>query len=154
MKESVAKGDAGTMLEERLEAISLPVSDLDRAKEFYAKLGFRLDIDYAAPTGNFRVIQFTPPGSGCSIQLGGGRNTAAPGSAQGLLLVVKDIEAAHDDIARRGIDIGDVYHVALGKAPEPGIDPEHHSYSSFADFKDPDGNGWRLQEITQRLPGR
>jgi predicted enzyme related to lactoylglutathione lyase len=138
----------------RLEAIPIPVSDIDRAKQFYEKLGWRLDIDYAAPGGDFRVIQFTPPGSECSIQFGGGRATAAQGSPQGLLLVVKDIEAAQAEIAGRGIEIGKVYHRALGKGPEPGPDPEHQSYASFADFKDPDGNGWRLQEITQRLPGR
>ncbi len=154
MKEAVDKDATGIALEERLEAIALPVADMDRAKQFYEKLGWRLDIDYVAPEGNFRVIQFTPPGSECSIQFGGARTTAASGSVQGLLLVVKDIEAARAHIAARGIAIGEVYHRALGKGPQPGRDPEGRSYTSFADFTDPDGNGWRLQEITQRLPGR
>lgn len=144
----------GVVLEERLEAIPLPVTDIDRAKQFYEKLGWRLDIDFKAPGGNFRIIQFTPPGSPCSIQFGTGATAAAPGSVQGLLLVVKDIEAAHDDIAARGVEIGEVYHVGLGTGREPGPSPLHVSYASFADFNDPDGNGWKLQEIRQRLPGR
>jgi predicted enzyme related to lactoylglutathione lyase len=141
-------------VEERIEALPLPVTDLDRAKQFYEKLGWRLDIDYRAPDSDFRVIQFTPPGSACSIQLGGGRTTGEPGSAQGLLLVVKDIEAARADIFARGIDIGEVYHLGLGGGHKPGPAPFHLSYVSYADFNDPDGNGWRLQEIKHRLPGR
>jgi catechol 2,3-dioxygenase-like lactoylglutathione lyase family enzyme len=154
MKEVVSEGSPGVRFDERIESIAVPVTDIDRAKEFYAKLGWRLDIDYVAPDGGFRIVQFTPPGSLCSIQIGTNTTSATPGSLQSTLLVVKDIEVAHADIARRGIAIGDVYHVTLGKRPEPGPDPDRRSYSSFADFKDPDGDGWRLQEITQRLPGR
>lgn len=154
MHQTVDQGATGVILEERIEAIPLPVSDVDRAKQFYEKLGWRVDVDFHVPFVRFRMVQITPPGSPCSIQIGTGLTTAAPGSLQGLLLVVKDVAATRADIAQRGIDIGEVYHVELGKAPEPGVDPQHRSYSSFADFKDPDGNGWRLQEITQRLPGR
>jgi catechol 2,3-dioxygenase-like lactoylglutathione lyase family enzyme len=144
----------------KLEQIALPVSNVDRAKQFYQSLGWRLDIDYVAPDGEFRAIQFTPPGSECSIRMGIGVSTAAPGSVQGLLLVVKDIEAARADLAGRGIDVGEVYHDtnvirrASPKGHVPGLDPERRSYASFADFSDPDGNQWLLQEITQRLPGR
>lgn len=154
MKEISEKGTTGTVMQERLEAIPLPVSDIDRAKQFYEKLGWRVDVDFHVPFSRFRTVQITPPGSLCSIQIGTDVTSAAPGSVQGVLLVVKDIEAARADIASRGIDIGEVYHTVLGKGSEPGIDPEHRSYSSLADFRDPDGNGWRLQEITQRLPGR
>jgi len=126
---------------------------LDRAKQFYEKLGWVLDIDFVAPSGDFRVIQITPPGSPCSIQFGGGRTTAVPGSVQGLLLVVHDIEEARAALVKRGIDVGEVYHVGL-KPHEPGPALFHLSYLTYADFKDPDGNGWRLQEITHRLPGR
>jgi catechol 2,3-dioxygenase-like lactoylglutathione lyase family enzyme len=154
MKEATDTGVAGVALEERLEAIPLPVSDIDRAKEFYNRLGWRLDVDFKLPGGHFRIVQFTPPGSPCSIQFGTSATTAKPGSVQGMLLVVKDVEAARADISRRGINIGEVYHRPLGQGPQPGIDPDHRSYTSFADFNDPDGNVWRLQEITQRLPGR
>lgn len=153
MKEVMDKS-AGVMLEERLEAIPIGVSDVDRAKLFYEKLGWRLDIDYVSPDGKFRAVQFTPPGSQCSIQMGVGITKAQPGSIQGLLLVVKDIDAARADIAARGVNIGEVYHLALGEGRGPGRDPKHRSYASYADFNDPDGNGWRLQEITERLPGR
>jgi catechol 2,3-dioxygenase-like lactoylglutathione lyase family enzyme len=154
MQQTVDKGPATVALEERIEAIPLPVSDIDRAKQFYEKLGWRVDVDFHVPFVHFRTVQITPRGSPCSIQIGTGLTAAAPGSLQGLLLVVKDVEAARADIMQRGIDIGEVYHVELGKGPEPGADPQRRSYSSFVDFKDPDGNGWRLQEITQRLPGR
>ena len=142
-----------------LEVVTIPVSDVERAKQFYAKLGWRLDIDFSAP-GGFRVIQFTPPGSACSIALGNGITTAAPGSMQGLELVVSDIAAARADIASRGIAISDVYHEAklahraLPEGRVPGPDPEGRSYFSFADFADPDGNAWLLQEVTQRAAGR
>ena len=139
-----SEGASGVKFEERIEAITVPVTDIDRAKGFYTKLGWRLDIDYVRPDGAFRIVQFTPPGSGCSIQIGTHTTSAAPGSLQGTLVVVKDVEAAHADIAGRGIEIGSVYHVT---------GPDRRDFS-FADFKDPDGNGWRLQEITQRLPGR
>jgi catechol 2,3-dioxygenase-like lactoylglutathione lyase family enzyme len=142
-----------------LEVVTIPVSDVERAKQFYAKLGWRLDIDFSAP-GGFRVIQFTPPGSACSIALGNGITRAAPGSLQGLELVVSDIAAARADIASRGIAISDVYHEAKlahrasAEVRVPGPDPEGRSYFSFADFADPDGNTWLLQEVTQRAPGR
>jgi len=154
MQQTTDKGASGVMLEERIEAIPLPVSDIDRAKHFYEKLGWRVDVDFHVPFVHFRTVQITPPGSTCSIQLGTDLTKAAPGSLQSLLLVVKDIEVARTDIAQRGIDVGEVYHVELGKSPEQGVDPDHRSYMSLADFKDPDGNGWRLQEVTQRLPGR
>ena len=131
----------------KLEVVVIPVSDIERAKAFYQKLGWRLD---ASPTA---VVQFTPPGSGCSVQFGGNRTTAAPGSAQGLWLSVSDLQDALDKMAAAGIQVNEVYHTgASGKAS--GLDPERHSYRSFASFQDPDGNRWILQEITSRLAGR
>jgi catechol 2,3-dioxygenase-like lactoylglutathione lyase family enzyme len=131
----------------KLEVVVIPVSDVERAKVFYQSLGWRLD---ATPSG---VVQFTPPGSGCSVQFGGSRTTAAPGSAQGLWLIVSDLHAALDKMAAVGIKVNEVYHIGVnGKAS--GLDPERHSYRSFASFQDPDGNRWLLQEITTRLPGR
>ena len=150
----------------KLEVMVIPVSDVDRAKEFYARLGWRLDADYAAPGGDFRVIQFTPPGSGCSIIFGKNVTGAAPGSAQGLYLIVSDIEAARKEMLDRSVEISEVFHGASGEYLGPdepylfgrlrvsGPDPEHRSYRSFASFHDPDGNGWLFQEITTRLPGR
>src|SRR3954469_999903 len=146
----------------KLEAVVIPVSDVDRAKQFYAGLGWRLDADFPFDNG-FRIVQFTPPGSGFSMQFGTKLTTAPPGSAQGLYLVVSDIEAARESIARRGIHISDVFHATTPGAqfqPEGasgrvrGREPDHKSYSSFATFTDPDGNGWLLQEVTTRLPGR
>jgi catechol 2,3-dioxygenase-like lactoylglutathione lyase family enzyme len=143
----------------------IPVSDVDRAKRFYAELGWRLDADYDSGK-DFRVIQFTPPGSGCSVIFGTNVTGAAPGSARGLYLIVSDIEAARADLLARGVGIGEVFHDAAGVYAGPdepylfgrlragGRDPEHRSYRSFASFSDPDGNGWLLQEITARLPGR
>ena len=148
----------------KFEIVVIPVSDVDRAKEFYGRLGWRLDIDYDNGK-DFRVIQFTPPGSGCSVIFGTNVTAAAPGSAQGLYLIVSDIEAARKELLGRGIQISQVFHagdVSAGK-DEPylfgrlrvsGPDPEHRSYRSFASFHDPDGNGWLFQEITSRLPGR
>jgi len=149
----------------KFEIVVIPVSDVDRAKEFYGRLGWRLDADY--DNGNdFRVIQFTPPGSGCSVIFGRNVTGAAPGSAQGLYLIVDDIETARKELLRRGIEISEVFHDAGGMYSGPdepylfgrrrvsGRDPEHRSYRSFASFKDPDGNGWLFQEITTRLPGR
>ncbi len=133
----------------KLEVVVIPVSDVERAKAFYQSLGWRLD---ATPAGS-GVVQLTPPGSGCSVQFGGNRTTAAPGSAQGLWLVVSDLSAALDYMATAGIKVDEVFHFgATGKIS--GIDTEHHSYFSFASFRDPDGNHWLLQEITTRLPGR
>ena len=149
----------------KLEVVVIPVLDVDRAKEFYRRLGWRLDADY--DNGNdFRVIQFTPPGSGCSVIFGKNVTAAAPGSAQGLYMIVSDIEAARQELLDRGIEISEVFHDAAGVYAGPdepylfgrkrvsGLDPEHRSYRSFASFRDPDGNGWLLQEVTTRLPGR
>jgi catechol 2,3-dioxygenase-like lactoylglutathione lyase family enzyme len=141
--------------------IVIPVSNVDRAKEFYTKLGWRLDADVAGPNG-FRLIQFTPPGSGSSIQCGVNLTPAAPSSSQGLLLAVSDIEGARQQLAARGIEASEVFHCATGTGCRfPGIGarvsgphPDHLSYGSFASFSDPDGNSWVLQEVTTRLPGR
>ena len=143
----------------KLEVVIVPVSDVDRAKAFYEKLGFRLDIDVA--NGNFRGIQFTPPQSGASIIFGKGVTSAKPGSIDQLVLAVDDIDAARDHLIGRGVNVSEVFHYAGGpfnNAVEnprvAGRDPEGRSYFSFASFEDPDGNGWLLQEITTRLPGR
>ena len=146
----------------KFEAVVIPVSDVDRAKAFYAQLGWRLDADFAFDNG-FRVVQFTPPGSGCSVQFGTNITSAAPGSAKGLYLVVSDIEAARNELAAGGAEVGEVFHPGTpGAQFQPdgtsgrvsGRAPEQASYSSFAEFSDPDGNGWLLQEVTTRLPGR
>ncbi len=149
----------------KFEIVVVPVSDVDRAKEFYAKLGWRLDADYAAPTNDFRVIQFTPTGSGCSVIFGKNVTAAAPGSAQGLYLIVSDIETARRELLGRGVEVSEVFHnegvyagrdepYLFGRVRVSGPDSAHGSYRSFASFRDPDGNGWLLQEITARLPGR
>jgi catechol 2,3-dioxygenase-like lactoylglutathione lyase family enzyme len=144
----------------KLEVVVVPVSDVDRAKRFYETVGFRMDIDYVGGD-DFRVVQFTPPGSQCSIIIGKGITAAAPGSAQGLQLVVADVEAARNELVGRGIDVDEVFHDVGGifhhagkEGRVPGPDPERRSYGSFASFSDPDGNAWFLQEITQRAPGR
>jgi catechol 2,3-dioxygenase-like lactoylglutathione lyase family enzyme len=144
----------------KLEVVVIPVSDVDRAKAFYEKLGFRLDIDYA-PDENFRVIQFTPPDSEASIIFGKRITSAKSGLADSLVLAVEDVEAARADLTSRGAEVSNVFHYAggpLNNAVENprvnGRDPQGRSYYSFASFKDPDGNGWLLQEITTRLPGR
>jgi catechol 2,3-dioxygenase-like lactoylglutathione lyase family enzyme len=149
----------------KLEIVVIPVSDVDRAKEFYTRLGWRLDADFASGD-DFRVMQFTPPGSGCSVIFGKNVTAAPPGSAQGLYLIVSDIEAARAELRGRGVAISEVFHEPGGGyagADEPylfgrlrvsGRDSEHRSYRSFASFSDPDGNGWLLQEVTTRLPGR
>jgi catechol 2,3-dioxygenase-like lactoylglutathione lyase family enzyme len=135
----------------KLEVVVIAVSDMDRAKAFYQKLGWRLDADRAS--GDARLIQFTPPGSGCSVQFGGHRTSAAPGSAQGLWLIVSDLQAALDKLFAAGTTADEVYHVgANGKSS--GLDPERNSYRSFASFRDPDGNRWLFQEVTARLAGR
>jgi catechol 2,3-dioxygenase-like lactoylglutathione lyase family enzyme len=138
----------------RLEVVVIPVADVDRAKRFYGDLGWRLDADFVI--GNeFRVVQFTPPGSPCSIHFGTGVTSAVPGSARGLYLIVSDIEAARAELVDRGVDVSEVFHRAgPGKPPLSGPDPQRRSYVSFASFSDPDGNGWLLQEVTVRLPGR
>jgi catechol 2,3-dioxygenase-like lactoylglutathione lyase family enzyme len=144
----------------KLEVVVVPVSDVDRAKAFYEKLGFRLDIDYAA-NENFRVIQFTPPRSEASIIFGKGITSAKSGSANILVLAVDDVDVARDDLIARGVKVSEVFHYAggpfnnTGENPRvTGRDPQGRSYYSFASFEDPDGNGWLLQEITSRLPGR
>ncbi|HVN36992.1 MAG TPA: VOC family protein [Myxococcota bacterium] len=137
----------------KLEVVVIPVSDVDRAKRFYGGLGWRLDADFAVGD-RFRVVQFTPPGSPCSIHFGTGVTSAAPGSAQ-LYLIVSDVEAARAALVRRGVEVGEVFHRAgPGQPAQKGRDPERRSYVSFASFSDPDGNGWLFQEITTRLPGR
>jgi catechol 2,3-dioxygenase-like lactoylglutathione lyase family enzyme len=137
-----------------LEVMIIPVSDVDRAKEFYQRLGWRLDDD-AAPLEGLRIVQFTGPGSGASITFGTGLTTAAPGSAEGGL-TVSDIEAAHDELASRGVDASDIWHGPPFpvEARQPGPDPERTSYGSFCSFSDPDGNAWLVQEVTTRRPGR
>jgi catechol 2,3-dioxygenase-like lactoylglutathione lyase family enzyme len=148
----------------KFEIVVIPVSDVDRAKEFYARLGWRLDADFASGD-DYRVVQFTPPGSGCSVIFGKNVTGAAPGSAQGLYLIVSDIEAARNELLGRGVKISEVFHGAgvyvgtdqpylFGRVRVSGPDPQHASYRSFASFNDPDGNGWLFQEITTRLPGR
>ncbi|MEV4640406.1 VOC family protein [Actinoplanes sp. NPDC049548] len=138
-------------MDTKLEVVTLPVSDLDRAKAFYAGLGWRLDADFVL--GGARAIQFTPPGSGCSIHFATGPAAPPPGSAQGLYLVVSDIEAARQELAARGIHIGEIFHrTPEGRADGPA--PDGAPYNSLATFSDPDGNGWVLQEVTTRLPGR
>jgi catechol 2,3-dioxygenase-like lactoylglutathione lyase family enzyme len=149
----------------KFEIVVIPVSDIDRAKDFYLKLGWRLDADYATDDKDFRVIQFTPPGSNCSIIFGKRVSPSAPGSSKGLYLIVSDIEAARKELQDKGIDVSEVFHsdgvyagadeaYLFGQRRVDGPDPNHGSYRSFASFNDPDGNGWLFQEITLRLPGR
>jgi catechol 2,3-dioxygenase-like lactoylglutathione lyase family enzyme len=144
----------------RLEVVVIPVADVDRAKAFYKALGWREDADFAGDAG-FRVVQVTPPGSACSVIFGTAITPAAPGSTQGLQLTVADIEDARAELIDRGVDVSAVFHDAGGvfhhagtQGRVPGPAPDHQSYGSFASFSDPDGNGWLLQEITTRLPGR
>jgi catechol 2,3-dioxygenase-like lactoylglutathione lyase family enzyme len=148
----------------KFEIVVVPVSDVEHAKEFYGKLGWRLDADYDNGK-DFRIIQFTPPGSGCSVIFGKNVTPAAPGSAQGLYLIVSDIQAARKELLDRGVQISEVFHnegvyagtdepFLFGRVRVSGLDPEHRSYRSFASFRDPDGNGWLFQEITTRLAGR
>ena len=145
----------------KLEVVVVPVTDVDKAKHFYGTgLACRLDADYSAADG-FRVVQMTPPGSSCSIIFGDGITSARPGSLESLVLVVDDIEKARAELADRGVDVSEIFHDAGGVfyhsgtvARVPGPDPQRRTYASFASFSDPDGNGWVLQEITERLPGR
>ena len=146
----------------KFEVVVIPVADVDRAKKFYGGLGWRLDADFPFDNG-FRVVQFTPPGSGCSVQFGTNITSAAPGSAHGLYLIVSDIEAARAELSARGAQVSGVFHAGTPGAqfqPDGSSDrvtgpaADRASYSSFATFSDPDGNGWLLQEITTRLPGR
>ena len=161
-----ATRDAGVArVDMKFEIVIIPVSDVDRAKEFYTRLGWRLDGDFTNGD-DWRGIQFTPPGSGCSVIFGKNVTPAAPGSAQGLYLIVSDIEAARKELLDRGVEVSKVFHggnnvyagpdepYLFGRIRVSGPDPEHRSYRSFASFRDPDGNGWLLQELTTRLPGR
>jgi len=143
--------ESGT-IDMKLEVVTLPVSDVDRAKRFYQSLGWRLDADIVVGDA-IRGVQLTPPHSNASISFGKGLTTAEPGSAQRLELVVDDIEAARSDLIRRGVDVSEIFHRGE-KGLEPGPDPRRRSYLTYASFSDPDGNGWLLQEVTQRLPGR
>ncbi|MEU6773673.1 VOC family protein [Streptomyces sp. NPDC046759] len=144
----------------KLEVAVIPVADVDRSRNFYGALGWRLDADFVADDG-LRVVQLTPPGSACSVIFGSGVSSAAPGSVEGLHLVVPDIEAARAELVRNGVEVSEVFHDAGGvfhhsgtRDRVPGPDPERRSYTSFASFTDPDGNSWTLQEVTERLPGR
>ena len=159
LREPAVETLRGDTFDMKLEVIVIPVSDVDRAKRFYGDLGWRLDLDYAAGD-DYRVIQFTPPGSGCSVIIGKNVTVAAPGSAQGLHLIVSDIDAARNALLRRGIkisepfhDAGGVFHHANAKGIVSGPNPQRKSYASYASFRDPDGNGWLLQEVTVRLTG-
>jgi catechol 2,3-dioxygenase-like lactoylglutathione lyase family enzyme len=137
----------------KLEVVVIPVSDVDRAKRFYGNLGWRFDADLAM-SDQFRIVQFTPPGSPCSIQFGTGLTSATPGSAKGLYLVVSDIETARVELVDRGVEVSELFHRSGKEGRLSGPDPQRRSYASFASFSDPDGNGWLLQEVTARLPGR
>jgi catechol 2,3-dioxygenase-like lactoylglutathione lyase family enzyme len=160
--EQSTRAPGARTVETKLEVVVIPVSDVDRTKRFYESLGWRLDADFAFDNG-FRVVQVTPPGSGCSVQFGTKITSAAPGSAQGLYLIVSDIQAAHDELAAHGAEVSEVFHAATpgaqfqrdgtgGRVSGPA--PDHASYRSFVTFNDPDGNSWLLQEIKTRLPGR
>jgi catechol 2,3-dioxygenase-like lactoylglutathione lyase family enzyme len=157
MSTGEARSDATSpaMVDMKLEVVIIPVSNVERSKEFYERLGWRLDADIVRGD-DFRIVQFTPPGSGCSIGFGKGVTAATPGSAQGLELIVSNIDAAREELVGRGIDVSEVFH-GSPFSPEgrlSGPDPERQSYRSYAAFDDPDGNKWLLQEVTVRLPGR
>ena len=144
--------------DQKLEVVFIPVSDVDRARMFYEGLGWRLDADFA--NGNWRLVQMTPPGSSCSVMFGKGVTNAEPGSLQGAFLVVDHLETTRNELGRRGVEVGEVFHFqgdllnARTVGHVPGRDPKGRSYFSFASFNDPDGNAWLLQEVTTRLPGR
>lgn len=164
-RDTAAKRSKQHSVDLKLEVVVIPVSDVDRAKAFYTRLGWRLDADFASGD-EWRVIQFTPPGSACSVIFGRNVTAAAPGSARGLYLIVSDLELARKDLLDRGIEVSDPFHgggdvhagpdepYLSGSLRVSGVDPKRGSYGSFASFSDPDGNGWLLQEITTRLPGR
>jgi catechol 2,3-dioxygenase-like lactoylglutathione lyase family enzyme len=166
VRDKAASGTVKTQpVDMKLEVVVIPVADVDRAKRFYSKLGWRLDAEFSSGD-DFRIIQFTPPGSGASVIFGKNVTAAAPGSAQGLYLIVSDIEAARKELLARGIAVSDVFHhegdvhtgsdepYLFGRRRVSGPDPEHRTYQSYASFSDPDGNGWLFQEVTARLPGR
>ena len=150
--DSATEASDVSTLPTRFEVTRLPVGDVDRAKAFYQRLGWRLDIDFK-PTPETRGVEFTPPGSPASIQFGEGMTTMTE-PLQGMILVVDDIEAARDDLIGRGAEVSEIWHLEPGKGQVPGVDPQHRSYFSRASFADPDGNEWQLQEVTERLPGR
>jgi catechol 2,3-dioxygenase-like lactoylglutathione lyase family enzyme len=150
----------------KLEVVIIPVSDVDRAKKFYEEaLGFQVDVDYSAAVyekalgfrhrgaASYRIVQLTPPGSGCSIQIGTGLTQATPGAYQGLYLVTSDLEATRAELVERGVEVSEPFHFGP-EGQTPGLDPGRSSYNSFASFNDPDGNGWLIQEIKVRAPGR
>jgi len=159
--ESAGRDGSATTVDMKLEVVVIPVADVDRAQAFYKRLGWRLDADFAFDNG-FRVVQFTPPGSGASVQFGSGITSASAGSGPGLYLIVSDIQAAHGAFADLGVEISDVFHPGVpgaqfgpgGADRIRGLAPEHATYGSFATFSDPDGNEWLVQEVTERLPGR
>jgi predicted enzyme related to lactoylglutathione lyase len=164
LNNETASGTSAVKVDFKFEIVVIPVSDVDRAKEFYARMGWRFDID-SGSSKDHRLVQFTPPGSGSSIIFGKNVTDAAPGSAQGLYLIVSDIEAARKDLLGRGVKISEAFHgdsgvydgpdepYLFGRCRVRGPDPAHRSYGSFASFQDPDGNRWLLQEVTTRLPG-
>jgi catechol 2,3-dioxygenase-like lactoylglutathione lyase family enzyme len=157
----IQSGASAEKMDMKFEAVVIPVADVDRSKKFYSKLGWRLDADFPFDNG-FRIVQFTPTGSGCSVQFGAKITSATPGSAQGLYLIVSDVAAAREDLVARGIQVSEVFHAGTpgaqfridGGGRISGPAPEHATYNSFATFSDPDGNGWLFQEITTRLPSR
>jgi catechol 2,3-dioxygenase-like lactoylglutathione lyase family enzyme len=164
LSETATQTARGRTVDLKLEVVVIPVADVDRAKSFYDGLGWRLDADFAAGD-DWRVIQFTPPGSGCSVIFGKNVTAAAPGSAQGLYLIVSDIKAARDELLRRGVKVSEVFHAGeehtgtdepylFGRVRVSGRDSENRTYRTYASFSDPDGNGWLLQEVVERLPGR
>jgi catechol 2,3-dioxygenase-like lactoylglutathione lyase family enzyme len=161
INKETASGASAAKMDMKFEVVVIPVTDVDLSKAFYTKLGWRLDADFPFDNG-FRVVQFTPPGSGCSVQFGTKITTATPGAAQGLYLIVSDVEAARKELIAQGVEVSEVFHTSKPGAqfrPESigrvnGADPSHRSYFSFATFNDPDGNTWLFQEITTRLPGR
>ena len=164
-REATLQAAKAPTIDMKLEVIVIPVADVERAKSFYSKLGWRLDAEFTSGH-DFHIIQFTPPGSGASVIFGKNVTAAAPGAAQGLYLVVSDIEAARKDLLARGVAVSDVFHhegdtysgpdepYLFGRRRTSGPDPEHRTYHTYASFNDPDGNGWLLQEVTARLPGR
>jgi catechol 2,3-dioxygenase-like lactoylglutathione lyase family enzyme len=157
----IQSGAGADTVDMKFEVVVIPVADVERSKGFYTRLGWRLDADFGFGNG-FRVVQFTPPSSGCSVQFGTKITSSAPGSAQGLYLIVSDVTAARKDLVARGVEVSEVFHSGIpgaqfqidGSGRISGPAPEHASYNSFSAFRDPDGNGWLFQEVTTRLPGR
>ena len=157
----VQSGSSAKTIDVRFEVVVIPVADVDRSKQFYAKMGWRLDADFRFDNG-FRIVQFTPPGSGCSVQFGAKITSAPPGSAQGLYLIVSDVASARKDLVARGVEVSEVFHPGTpgaqfqidGAGRISGPASDHATYNSFVTFCDPDGNGWLFQEVTTRLPGR